>query len=488
MKKATMARPGKNPEIAHDVPRFQARILVVDDEEILLKSCERALIPSGHDVLTSRNPAEALGLLEKEHFDLVLSDLKMPDIDGIELLRRVKENWPDTEVIIMTGHGTVNTAVSAMKLGVFDYIEKPFTPDAINVIVEKAMERKNLYLENARLKNEIKSRYIKNIVGNSPPMEKIFKLISAVAPSSSTVLITGESGTGKELIARAIHYNSPRHENPFVVVDCGTIGGTLMESELFGYKKGAFTGATESRKGLLDAAHTGTLFLDEIGNLPLPLQSKLLRVLQEREYRPVGDKKSYHVDIRVIAATNIDLKQMVKDGTFREDLYYRLNIFPIPVPPLRSRREDIPTLAYHFISRFAEELDKPARSLSVQALGVLLNHDWPGNIRELENTVHRSVLLCSDEVIMPEHVSFIEPADDKEVPRNIEELKVAKKRLRSRSVEKVERDFIVDALQRNSWNVSRAARDVGMQRTNFHSLIKKYNIAMKPDSTARGTS
>lgn len=484
-----MARLNKEPDNGIiGTPRFPARILVIDDEDILLKSCERALKPAGYDVITTSSPLEALDLLERDHVDLILSDLKMPELDGMELLRRVKEDWPDAEVIIMTGHGTVNTAVSAMKLGVFDYIEKPFTPDAINVIVEKAMERKKLFLENMRLKNEIKSHYIKNIVGNSPSMEKIFRLISAVAPSSSTVLITGESGTGKELIARAIHYNSPRHENPFVVVDCGTISETLMESELFGYRKGAFTGATESRRGLLDAAHTGTLFLDEIGNLPLSLQSKLLRVLQEREYRPVGDKKSFHVDIRIIAATNVDLKQMVKDGTFREDLYYRLNIFPIPVPPLRSRREDIPTLAYHFLSRFSAELDKPVRSLSVKALSALLNHDWPGNVRELENTVHRSILLCGGDTILPEHISFIDSDADRDVPRTVEELKVVKKQLRSRSVEKIERDFIVDALKRNSWNVSRAARDVGMQRTNFHSLIKKYNITVKPESSLHGAS
>jgi len=484
-----MAKTKQHPERdTGDTQRFPVRILVIDDEDIVLQSCERALVSGDYEIVTSLDPSAALDILEKEHFDLVLSDLKMPAIDGLDLLRKIKENWPDTEVIIMTGHGTVNTAVSAMKLGVFDYIEKPFTPDAINVIVEKALERKKLYSENARLRSEIRSHYIRNIVGTSPAMEKIFKLISAVAPSSSTVLITGESGTGKELIARAIHYNSPRYENPFVVVDCGTIAETLMESELFGYKKGAFTGATETRKGLLEAAHTGTLFLDEIGNLSLTLQAKLLRVLQEREYRPVGDKKSYHVDIRFIAATNIDLKRMVKDGTFREDLYYRLNIFPVPVPPLRQRRDDIPALAYHFLARFADELNKQIRTISVQAMGLLLNHEWPGNVRELENTIHRGLLLCEDTSIQPEHISFIDPVLSHDIPRNIEELKIAKKQLRVMSVEKVEREFIVDALKRNSWNLSRAARDVGMQRTNFHSLIRKHNISMGQNNTVEGTN
>jgi DNA-binding NtrC family response regulator len=433
--------------------------------------------------MTEKYPMEGLKLLEREQFDLVISDLKMPEMDGVELLKKIKENWADTEVIIMTGHGTVNTAVAAMKLGVYDYIEKPFTPDTLNIIVEKALERKQLHLENIRLKHEIRTRYIKNVIGKSPAMEKVFKLISTVAPTSSTVLITGESGTGKELIARAIHYNSPRQSNPFVVVDCGTISESLMESELFGFLKGAFTGASETRKGLIEAANTGTLFLDEIGNLPPPLQAKLLRVLQEREYRPVGSKKSVSVDIRFIAATNMDIKAMVKDGTFREDLYYRLNIFPIQVPALRQRKEDIPLLAYHFLTRFSEELGREVKNISAQAMSILINQDWPGNVRELENAVHRAVLLCEGNTITPGHLAFIEVKKSPDVPRTIEELKRAKKNLRAKSIEKIERSFLVDALQRNDWNISRAARDVGMQRTNFHSLLKKHRITFKENKS-----
>lgn len=456
-----------------------AKILVIDDEEILLKSCSRALEPAGYHVFTAGNSQEGFNLLAKEQFDLVLSDLKMPRLDGIETLRTIKENWPGTEVIIMTGHGTVNTAVSAMKLGAYDYIEKPFTPETINIIVEKALDRKRLYLENMRLKEEIRSHYIKNIIGKSPAIEKVFKLIASVAPSSSTALITGESGTGKELVARAIHYNSPRSENPFVVVDCGTISETLIESELFGHVRGAFTGATETKKGLIEAADSGTLFLDEIGNLPLSLQSKLLRVLQEKEYRPIGGKHSFKVDVRFIAATNRDLKKMIIEETFREDLYYRLNIFPIPVPPLRDRKEDIPLLAYHFIDTFSSELNIHVSGISAEAMTMLMHHEWPGNIRELENTIHRAMLLCDEGVITPSHVTFFEDVESEAIPGSVEELKQIKKILRSKSIENVERTFVLSALERNDWNVSRAARDVGMQRTNFHALIRKYAIPMK---------
>ncbi len=459
-----------------------AKILVIDDEEILLKSCSRALEPAGYDVVTAGDAEEGFDLLEKEGFDLVLSDLKMPGMDGLEILRKIKETWPGTEVIIITGHGTVNTAVSAMKYGAYDYIEKPFTPDTLNIIIEKALERKRLYLENIRLKEEIKSHYIKNIIGKSRAIENVFKLIASVAPTSSTVLITGESGTGKELVARAVHYNSPRSESPFVVVDCGTISETLIESELFGHVKGAFTGATETKKGLIEAADGGTLFLDEIGNLPLSLQAKLLRVLQEKEYRPIGGKTSFTVDIRFITATNRDLKKMVAEETFREDLYYRINIFPIPVPPLRERTDDIPLLSYHFIHTFSSELNNDVNGISAEAMNALVHHDWPGNIRELENTIQRAMLLCEGSLIEPPHITFPEDIESGSIPESVEELKRIKKVLRSKSIENVERSFVMSALERNGWNVSRAAKDVGMQRTNFHALIRKYGIPAKGEA------
>jgi DNA-binding NtrC family response regulator len=468
----------KTPESAEN-GTATARILVIDDEEILLKSCKRALEPKGYAVSTAQHPVDGLSILENERFDLVLSDLRMPKMSGIEVLRSVKENWPETEVIIITGHGTVNTAVSAIKLGAYDYIEKPFTPDTLNIIVERALERKKLTLENIKLKKEIKSFYIKNIIGKSPPMEEVYTLIESVASTSSTVLITGESGTGKELIARAIHFNSPRSDDPFIVVDCGTISENLIESELFGHAKGSFTGAHETKKGLLEAADKGTLFLDEIGNLPLPLQTKLLRVLQEKEFRPIGGKQSIKIDIRFVAATNRDLKKMTKDQTFREDLYYRLNIFPIHVPPLRDRKEDIPLLSYHFLGKFSSELNIDVNSISAEAMNILLDHDWPGNVRELENTIHRAMLLSKDSVITPAQLVFLDQQKREDIPATAEELKKIKKELRSKSIENVERSFVLSALERNNWNISQAAKDVGMQRTNLHALIRKYNIPVK---------
>ncbi|MEE9523586.1 MAG: sigma-54 dependent transcriptional regulator [Thermodesulfovibrionales bacterium] len=458
-----------------------ARLLVIDDEEILLKSCKRALEPNGYEVSTAQHPEKGLITLEKERFDLVLCDLRMPKMGGIEVLRSVKENWPDTEVIIITGHGTVNTAVSAMKLGAYDYIEKPFTPDTLNIIVERALERKKLALENIKLKKEIRSFYIKNMIGKSPPMEEVYKLIKSVASTSSTVLITGDSGTGKELIALAIHYNSPRSDDPFIVVDCGTISESLIESELFGHVKGSFTGASETKNGLIEAADRGTLFLDEIGNLPLALQTKLLRVLQEKEFRPIGGKKSIKVDIRFVAATNRDLKKMINEQTFREDLYYRLNIFPVHVPPLRERKEDIPLLSYHFLGKFSSELNVEVNSISAEAMSILLEHNWPGNVRELENTIHRAMLLGNGDVITPSQLVFLDQQQKEDIPETAEALKKIKKELRSKSTENVERSFVLSALERNNWNISQAAKDVGMQRTNLHSLIRKYNIPVKSE-------
>ncbi|MEC4685310.1 MAG: sigma-54 dependent transcriptional regulator [Nitrospirota bacterium] len=454
----------------------KARVLIVDDEEIVRASCRKLLQPQGYRVSEAENAGSALKLMEVTTFDLVLSDLKLPDASGIELLKEIKEVYPDTEVILMTGYGTVSTAVEAMKLGAYDYVEKPFRPEELVSLAGRAIERKRLREENIRLKKELSAQYIKNIVGTSKAMEKVFRLIGTVAPTASTVLITGESGTGKELVARAIHYNSPRREKSFVVIDCGTLAGELIESELFGHKRGAFTGAVTDKKGLIEEAEGGTLFLDEIGNMPLSLQSKLLRVLQEKEYRPVGDKKASKVDTRFITATNKDLSAMVKAGTFREDLFYRLDIFPIHVPPLRERREDIPLLAYHFLKKYSDELGKDVKSISAEAMRILSSCRWPGNIRELENTIQRAILLADNDTIKPETLSFLTLSKTEQIPRSIEELKEIKKDLREKSTEEVERVFIAEALKRNEWNISRAASDVGMQRSNFHALIKKHGI------------
>ncbi|SPP99945.1 Acetoacetate metabolism regulatory protein AtoC [Candidatus Sulfobium mesophilum] len=458
----------------------KGRILVIDDEEIIRESCRRVLEPAGYQVDTAASGGEGLQVLKTEAIDLVLTDLKMPDIDGIEVLIKIKENWPDTEVIIMTGYGTVKNAVKAMKMGVFDYIEKPFSPDDLLALVVRALNRQKLSSGEVTHREIIPSHYeLGNIVGISQAMQKIFQLIARVASTGSTVLITGESGTGKELIARAIHYNSPRKDLPFVVVDCTTIPETLIESELFGHVKGAFTGASETKKGLLEIANGGTIFLDEIGNLNISTQAKLLRVLQEREFRPIGEKKTVHIDVRFISATNKDLRIMTKEGSFREDLFYRLNIFPIHMPPLRDRKEDIPHLAQYFLGKYREELNNRVTHINAEAMRLLVLYPWPGNVRQLENAIQRAVIMCQDRTLKPEHLTSLDFPTEEAIPRNSEELKEMKKDLRIKSVEGVEKAFIMEALRRNDWNISRASTDVGMQRTNFHSLMKKYRISAK---------
>lgn len=453
------------------------KLLIVDDEEIIRSSCIRILSAEGYSVETAGNGEEALKKLQEESFDLVLTDLMMPGISGIELLQRIKEEWPGTEVVVITGHGTVQTAVEALRRGAYDFIEKPFSPDILLHAAERCLEKRNLQLENRRLKHEIGAFYsLENIIGVSKEMQRIFRLVNTVAPTSSTVLITGESGTGKELIARAVHYNSARREQPFLVIDCGTIPDNLMESELFGHVRGSFTGAVTTEKGLLETASGGTLFLDEVGNLPTSMQAKLLRVLQEKELRAVGGRKTVRVDIRLVAATNRDLSDMVKDGGFREDFFYRLNVFPIIIPPLRSRKEDIPPLAYHFLNKYCAEIGRDVPHISSEAMRRLVTYDWPGNVRELENVIHRAVIVCEEKMLRPEHI--ITPSEEEhDIPLTLEDLKKRKRDIRLRSVEEIEKNFLLAALRRSNWNVTKAAQEIGMQRTNFHALLKKYRIS-----------
>ncbi len=464
----------------------KGRILIIDDEDIVRTSCQRILEPEGYTVETAKSGPEGLNLLSRNVFDLVLTDLKMPDMDGIEVLRKIKEMWSDIETIIMTGYGTVSTAVKAMKIGAFDYIEKPFSPEELLKMISKVLERKKLAIENLNLRERLASHYeLSNIVGVSQAMQKVFHLIAKVANTGSTVLITGESGTGKELVAKAIHYNSPRKDQPFIVVDCVTIPETLIESELFGHAKGAFTGATEKKKGLIEMANKGTIFFDEIGNLDISTQAKLLRVLQEREFRPIGEKNPVNVDIRFISATNKDLQAMTKEGTFREDFFYRLNIFPIYIPPLRERKEDIPHLAYHFLQKYNAELNKKVTHITADTMKLLVCHDWPGNIRQLENIIQRSVIMCHGKTLRPELLSSLKQSSSKDVPMTVHELKIMKKNLKHKSIENIEKAFVLEALKRNQWNVSRAASDVKMQRPNFHALLKKYNISVKMANTIK---
>jgi DNA-binding NtrC family response regulator len=463
---------------------MSARILVVDDEEIVLRSCLRILSGDEFQVETVQDGRQALQKVEENPYDVMILDIMMPNVDGLEVLRRVKETHPNVDIIMVTGLAQIDTAVKAMKLGAFDYIAKPFEPDELKLVVQRALERRRLLQENLNLKTEVSSKYrFENIIGLSPQMQAVYRLIAQCAPTSSTILITGESGTGKELIARAIHYNSLRKDKPFVPVDCNSLSENLLESELFGHIKGSFTGAVANKKGMFEVANSGTLFLDEIGNFSMATQAKLLRVLQEREYRPVGDTRTLTANFRLITATNKELKAMVAAGTFRDDLYYRINIFPIHAPALRDRKEDIPALAYHFLKVFSSELGKKITDISEGALSTLANYGWPGNVRELENVMHRAAILTSDHIIRQAHLVNIldpsQPPTDLTVPRTGDELKRVKKVMREKSIEGIEKKFVLEALKRNNWNVTKSAEDTGMQRPNFQALMKKYTIRVR---------
>ena len=470
---------------------MSARILIVDDEDIVVRSCVRILGDGDYQVEAVQDSTEALRKIDEGQFDVVILDIMMPKMDGMEVLRRVKEAHPDIDVIMITGLSQIETAVQAMKLGAFDYLPKPFEPDELKLVVARALERRRLLQENLDLKTEVSSKYrLENIVGSSPAMQNVYRLIAKCAPTNSTVLLTGESGTGKELVARAIHYNSLRRDKPFVPVDCNALSENLLESELFGHVKGSFTGAVANKRGLFEIARGGTLFLDEIGNISLSIQAKLLRVIQEREFKAVGDTRTQEADVRLIAATNKDLKAMVAEGAFREDLFYRINIFPIQVPPLRERRDDIPGLAYHFLKNFSKELDKKLIGFSEEAMNVLTNHNWPGNVRELENAIHRAAILATDKLIRKAHLASIVDAAplSLDVPRTGDELKRIKKAAREKSVEDIEKLFVLEALKRNAWNVTRSAEETGMQRANFQALMKKYNIRIRETEKNDGGS
>ena len=462
------------------------RILVVDDELIVCESCQRILEEEGYEVEIALSGQEAFVKMKESPFEIVITDLKMPAIDGMDVLKHVRKEYPDTIVIMITGFSTVETAVEAMKLGAFDYIPKPFTPDEVSVVVKKAVEKRSLQIENIYLRQELQEKYgFHNIVGKSKKMQEIYRVIVKVAPTESTVLIYGQSGTGKELIARAIHFNSLRRDKQFVTVDCAVLSENLLESELFGHIRGSFTGAVTTKPGLFEIADGGTVFLDEVGNISLAIQAKLLRVLQEREFTPVGGTKVKKVDIRLIAATNKSLEKMIKEETFREDLYYRLNIVPISLPSLKERQEDIPLLAGHFLKKYSEEMGKTVKGFAPGAMERLLRYPWPGNVRELENVIERSVVMTDGEMVGSEHLILSKEQEkgevEIEVPFTSDGLKELKKHLRERAVEDVERAFVLNALERNNWNVTKAAEEVGMLRPNFQALMRKYNLRAKEE-------
>jgi DNA-binding NtrC family response regulator len=458
-----------------------ATILVVDDEAVVCASCERTLSSEGHRVRTTQDPREGLRIAEETSPDIAIVDLKMPGIDGLEFLCRIKEISPWTDVVIITGFAEIETAVKAMKLGAVDYIPKPFSPDQLLIAIAKVLGRKRLESENIYLRQELQTRYrFESIIGGSRKMQEVYNLIERVAPTHSTVLIRGESGTGKELIARAIHFNSLRRSERFVAVDCGALSETILESEMFGHVKGAFTGAVTTRKGFFETADGGTLFLDEVGNVSLTVQTRLLRVLQEREFKPVGAAEMVKTDIRLIAATNKDLERLVAKGEFREELYYRLNIVPILVPPLRERLEDVPELAMHFLKKHRPGTGSKVTMIDQAAMDLLMQYSWPGNVRELENAIQRAMVLATGDRICAEHfppgVRFGTPQVRISVPGTWAELREIKKALREESVQEMERVFVLDALAKNGWNATKAAKAVGMLRPNFQALMKRHGV------------
>ncbi|MBU0552985.1 sigma-54 dependent transcriptional regulator [Myxococcota bacterium] len=447
------------------------RILVADDELSLRKTLGILLRRLGYEVETAADGQEALEALSAAPFDAVITDLKMPRLDGMELLREIVSRWAEMPVIIITAHGTVETAVNAVKLGAFDFITKPYDKDELRKVVEKALATRRLGETQARAVQDANGRF--GLIGASTSMQQVFRVVDKVAKSPSTVLITGESGTGKELIARALHEQSNRASQAFIRVNCAAIPNTLIESELFGYEKGAFTGAATSKPGRFELADQGTLFLDEIGEISTEMQVKLLRAIQEGELERVGGISTRRVDVRLITATNRDLLKEVREGRFREDLYYRLNVVPIVLPPLRARAEDIPLLVEHLLEKYAQRLARAVRGISASAMTRLMAYDWPGNIRELENMLERTILFCDGEIIEAEDlpVELAAPGDEP----GCEEGTTLKDAVRL-STQRVERAMIERALEETQGNITRAAKRLSISRKSLQIKMKELGL------------
>lgn len=460
------------------------KILVIDDEAVIREGIKQTMCLEGYDVDVAPNGKIGLTKLQKHSFQVVVTDLKMPGMHGIEVLKAIRVLQPEVPVIIITGYATVDSAVEAMKNGAFDYLTKPFLPEQIAEKINSASRQRELTLsETEEESEEFEEQACDSFVGRSKPMQKVYQRIVQVAPTNSTVLITGESGTGKELAARAIHNHSHRKDQPFVAVDCNSLPENLLESELFGHVKGSFTGATQTKPGLFSVASGGSLFLDEISNLSMTTQAKLLRVLQQREVTPIGGTKATPIDIRLIAATNKGLEEMVEAGTFRDDLYFRLNIIPVDLPPLRDRQGDVALLINYFMKKFAEEIGKEIKGLTPEARIALESYNFPGNVRELENIIERAVVLAQDDQIRREDLELRSNddniLDEISIPLNTEELKENKRIARERAVEPVEKAFVYAALERNNWNVTKAAEETGMLRPNFQAMLKKLGVSVK---------
>jgi two-component system NtrC family response regulator/two-component system response regulator HydG len=452
----------------------KGRIVVIDDEVNAAAALETLLREDGYDVARAHDGRTGLQLLEKHDPDVVLTDLRMPGMDGIELLAKIKEIRPETMVIVMTAYGTVKTAVKAMKLGAEDYLGKPIDVEELEVVLQKALERKGLLEEARSLRERLEHKYrLDNLVGESPEMLSVFKTIRQVAPSSASVLLLGESGTGKELFAQALHQHSPRRNRPFVKVACAALPETLLESELFGHEKGSFTGAVYTRAGRFEAADGGTLFLDEIGDITPTVQVKLLRFLEEREFERVGGNKTFKVDVRIVAATHRDLKRKLEEGTFREDLYYRLNVIEIHIPPMRERPGDIPLLAHHFLRKYADANGKELKGISDEVLALLLSHPWPGNVRELENAMERAVVLSDGPTLTPVHFPTLRKAvgDEAARPAGGAALGV---RIPGSTLADLEREAILRTLEAVGGSTSKAAAILDISARKIQYKLKEY--------------
>jgi len=442
----------------------KTKLLIVDDEDIVRESLCDWLSAIGYKVLTAKCGEEALRIIKQKKVKIMIADLIMPGMNGIELMKKARTIIPAISTVIITAHGTIQTAISAIRGGAYDYIEKPFCPEKVELLIRNLVEHHNLLEENITLRRKIEDRdSFEGIIAKSPKMIKIFELIKTVAPTSATVLITGDSGTGKEIVARAIHRQSQRRNKPFIVTSCAALPETLLESELFGYEKGSFTGAVERRKGKFEAADKGTLFLDEIGEIDANTQVHLLRAIEEKKITRVGGNEETEVDVRIIAATNRNLRTITEQGKFREDLYYRLNVVTIDLPGLRYRREDILPLAEHFLKKYARENNKPAKSFSPEAVEFMMNYHWPGNVRELENVVERGVILAKDKFI-----TLAEFPQELTRPGPVE----------GRTLEALERNQILKVLEETGGNVARTAKILGIHRMTLYNKLKKYNITV----------
>lgn len=462
---------------------MKARILVVDDEESIREFLEIMLRKEGYEVTCAEDGQKAIDVLKKKAFDMVVSDLQMPNLTGLELLKQVRDQHPDMLFMMITAFGTTETAVEAMKLGAYDYLTKPFKIDEVRINIANALRSKNLEVENRTLKKELKQEYsFQNLVGNSDSMHRIYEMVRRVSQTPTNVLITGESGTGKEMVAKAIHYNGPLKDRPFVTVNCGAIPESLMESEMFGHKKGSFTGAVADKSGLFEVADGGTLFLDEVGELPLSIQVKLLRAIQERMIRRVGATDDTKVDVRIIAATNRDLEEMVKNGGFRQDLFYRLNVINIKTPSLRERSDDIPLLANHFLKKYNDRLGKAIGGISAEAMDLLKRYDYPGNVRELENIIERTVALEGGATILPESLPpFVNtPSGRKMASSN--EIQVTPDGLDlDKIMGQIEKELLIKAIHTAGGVKKKAAKLLNITFRSMRYRVEKYNLGSLGD-------